>query len=363
MVERILRKRKQNGEDMYFVKWKGYSDGDNTWEPLENLENCPLKVKEFEEKLLRMKEAGKPTDDVEISEDEEDDEEDDAEAVLLYDAKIVLDEVLKRARTFELEAVPADLRPNMECLASRQWVTDFLIDDTIIFLLDLFKMNDKVVYLPHHCFANILKAVETHNYIPNSVLEYLSNQNAGLANVILVCASTAAGGTDKEAEHFALGVIVKSGEKVILLDSIKESGREPRRDIFKALHAIFSASRKLQGLGRPDDMQFIYSRDSLQQKNNYDCGLYVILNVIILLTRKQVKPGSAKSQLLRRFVYTLMNGRNVQQPPQKRTAPPDAQLLGATKREAKDIVDQGDMQIERKKTNAMVVEYDLLNRL
>ena len=33
----------------YFVKWKGYDEGSNSWEPEENLENSPEAVEEFYE--------------------------------------------------------------------------------------------------------------------------------------------------------------------------------------------------------------------------------------------------------------------------------------------------------------------------
>lgn len=37
LVEKILEERKHNGEPQYLVKWLGYPDSDNTWEPRSNL--------------------------------------------------------------------------------------------------------------------------------------------------------------------------------------------------------------------------------------------------------------------------------------------------------------------------------------
>ncbi|CAH4034065.1 unnamed protein product [Pieris brassicae] len=46
-IENILDFKFENGVEYFFIKWRGWPDSDNTWEPIENLDKCPDILRSF----------------------------------------------------------------------------------------------------------------------------------------------------------------------------------------------------------------------------------------------------------------------------------------------------------------------------
>ena len=50
-VEDIVNHRHKKGKVEYLIRWKGYTEKDDTWEPEENLD-CPDKITAYNKKVI-----------------------------------------------------------------------------------------------------------------------------------------------------------------------------------------------------------------------------------------------------------------------------------------------------------------------
>jgi len=53
-VEKILNLQQRYRKNKYLVRWKGYTQGDDTWEPEDNLQNAGKKLQEYLQSIPKI---------------------------------------------------------------------------------------------------------------------------------------------------------------------------------------------------------------------------------------------------------------------------------------------------------------------
>lgn len=327
-VEKIIQKSLSDiGEIIYFVKWKGWSNMHNTWEPLDNLEGCKLLIDEFEEKYKEYNSRGLtsyPPD----SDDDDDDYEnvvDDSDSGSENNDRVNLKEMIKKfmKKYFShidldnqhSQAEYNDIREDgLKELAPKQEITNFIIDDAFPGLIRTIGLTN-VGYIPTYLFSAVYAdtGVPTYDKYEN-LFSYINRYSINTADYIFVACSTNCAEFPSATNHFILGVICKSKQKIIVLDSLRVSKKstnlekKQRNKIFESLGMITAMNFKLMNLTVDlTDWDLIYSTDCPQQNNNFDCGVYTIINAIyIMLNERPPKDTLRFSTYARRFIYHIV---------------------------------------------------------
>lgn len=66
VVDKLLDKKVHKGKVQFLVKWKGYDDSENSWEPIENLSTCQEAIDEFNESLKKKRKIPESSSESEI---------------------------------------------------------------------------------------------------------------------------------------------------------------------------------------------------------------------------------------------------------------------------------------------------------
>lgn len=314
-VEKIVSRRKTHlGATEYLVKWLGYPWSDNTWEPLANLTKCTGLVVEFEEYVKSRGARGlAPTPTNSEDEDRDDDlisEEFDLGADRVPMKQFIEEFVKDNMKGVELNCLPdksfADLQP-------KQQLTNFTVDDTIYILLHHLELK-RVGFIPNYVFSTVyshLNSVSLFNF--RGPLQYIHRHSIGTCDYVLVACSTHTEGADPDTNHFVLGVICKNKQKVVVLDSLLVDKKSPkdeqqaRDNIFKALGMFVILNFKAMKLAPClEDWEFIYSKDCPQQRNNFDCGIYTVMNALYIMKNVRPPKDTLRPSILARSLISVL---------------------------------------------------------
>jgi Ulp1 family protease len=125
-----------------------------------------------------------------------------------FDLKIIYLEISANFDDINLSKID----PKFKTLAPRKWISNFVLDDVLLGMIQISKLEQNILYLGHYHYG----LLNSCDYGP--ILEFLSNSNVVSRDLIVVLMSTNV--SANSADHWLLGVISLKLKTVVIFDSL-----------------------------------------------------------------------------------------------------------------------------------------------
>lgn len=153
------------------------------------------------------------------------------------------------------------------------WISSFIIDDVISYLIINNKKDGSILYIP----SNMYEYFYIKDY--TNIIQIFLDSDALNKDFILVTINT----KPLQGEHWILGVIHLKLKIIIILDSLLDDNQREEHFInllqitflcYNVANYYYKTNLKF----KLHEWQCVYAKDAIQQTNSYDCGLYVCIH-------------------------------------------------------------------------------------
>ncbi|XP_050541193.1 uncharacterized protein LOC126905498 [Daktulosphaira vitifoliae] len=170
--------------------------------------------------------------------------------------------------------------PDNESLISQEWIQSNVLDDIINYLIISNEKENSVEYIPSGIYSFFL--IKDYSILKNifSISDILKK------DMIIISINTDL----LKGCHWILGIIHIKQKKIIILDSfliMKSDLTIHFSTLLRMLFLFYTISSYCNGTDfmlNINEWELVKASNALQQKNNYDCGLFVCLHALSFLT-------------------------------------------------------------------------------
>lgn len=190
-----------------------------------------------------------------------------------------IDTELKVVEFPKFKLNPLTLSNGFKTLLPGEWISSFIIDDVISYLIINYGKEKCILYIPSGIYEYFYAMQDNTN-----ILQKFLDTDILKMDLILITINTHLRG-----EHWILGIIHLKLKMIIILDSLLSL--DERKEHFLCLLQItylcYNASNYCNETSLKfylSEWQCVYANDSIQQSNMFDCGLYVCLHAFCYVT-------------------------------------------------------------------------------